>query len=393
MHEEVNWNLLARYLSGNCTAGERADVEAWRAGKPEHGRLLAELEEVWQAMPPAVPLPDVEALWTRIEGDMARNVAGRPAAPQRRLPPADRAPVRRASPPPYRGSNVFARRLLPVALLFVVVAGAVLAGWWSRAPQLPVAAAGEGKVFSTTAGQRATVHLIDGTVVRLNAASTLTLAPAFGDRVREVRLEGEGYFSVAHDATRPFVVHAGGATAHVLGTQFNVTAYPAEAGVQVVVAEGRVAFGPDVETGKRRARRPPDAGAPGVVLTARQMGQLADDGRIVQGTADLERVLGWMDGHLYFEDASFEEVVRQLGRWYHLDVVVDASLAPSGHLNASFSENQSLPEVLEVIATAFGLRVRQTGSTVRFSAPPAAASPALRPLQHHVSALSQPTQG
>jgi ferric-dicitrate binding protein FerR (iron transport regulator) len=236
------------------------------------------------------------------------------------------------------------------------------------------------KVFATERGQRSMLRLGDGTLARLNAASTLTVSPSFGTERRSVQLEGEAYFEVAHDARRPFIVQTRGATARVLGTTFDVSAYPDDDQVRVVVTDGTVeveaeAFNEDRDEAVREAadeRVEDEAGeakssAQRVVLTARQMATLEAPGRLSRHQAeDVERYLAWMDGELYFQDASFREVARSVERWYNIEIFTDESAIPPGHLNARFAENEPLSEVLNVIAATFGLGYERDAKTVRF---------------------------
>lgn len=383
MHEQVNWNLLARHLAGECTAEESAQLEAWLAESPDRKQFLAELEEVWEVTGPAAShrdadrdvARDVDALWQRVQGHMAR--------PERTPPRSAREPAqpRRIGRP--RADRRPARRLHRAAAVVAALAGVLLLVLW-MGDGLPFGGADtSAKVFATERGQRATVRLADGTMVRLNAASTLTVEPAFGTSTRSVRLEGEAYFDVARDTTRPFLVHAGPATAQVLGTSFNVSAYAGEGRVRVVVAEGRVALRahpqPAAEDGSPQGGPDQAAGADalGVVLTADQMGELDDRGGVVRRAANATDHLEWTAGHLVFKDAPFREVTRRLSRWYDVDVVVPEGTAPAGHLNARFTEQQPLTEVLQVIATVFALRFEQKRGAVHFypQDPPPPASP------------------
>jgi len=257
---------------------------------------------------------------------------------------------------------------------------AVLATLWVGDGTPTQSAEAEPKVFATERGQRAMVRLGDGTLARLNAASTLTVSPSFGTERRSVQLEGEAYFEVAHDARRPFIVRTRGTTTRVLGTAFDVSAYPEDEQVRVVVTDGTVEVEAEaIDAGREKIAREGadergEEGASGaessaqrVVLTARQMVTLEASGRMSRHqAADVERYLAWMDGELHFEDASFQEVARSVERWYNIEIVIDESAVPAGHLNARFPEQEALSEVLNVIAATFGLDVELRARTARF---------------------------
>ena len=368
MPDQAAWELLAKYVAGKTSDAENARLDAWIAEDPERAQLLNDLSELWAMTAPAPTTPDVDALWGRLQGHVRRTQepreSDRPRRPSARPRPASRPAVR----PPGRRQSPQGRPSMAARL---AVGAAALAGMAVLALSLlrPTGDISLGeeqalaRVFATEQGQRATVRLLDGTRVRLNAASTLTVSPEFGGTARTVRLDGEAFFQVARDTTRPFIVQAGGTTARVLGTSFNVTAYADEPHVRVVVAEGKVAFDAPASSGGRARDADPSTG---VVLTADQSGEFTAEGGVVRRDAAVQPDLDWIDGTLTFEDAPFAQVARELTRWYGIEVVVEDATSPSGHLNARFSDDQTLDEVLRIVATAFELRVEQRQGRVHF---------------------------
>ena len=289
---------------------------------------------------------EVDALWGRVRKHVRQEAIAK-RVERRDRPPLTRKPSRRRSV-----------RLLPrfAAVVAVVAVTALLIVLSQDAPQPEALGSGE-RVFVTQKGERATIQLTDGTQVRLNADSRLHLASTFGSGARDVRLEGEGYFEVAKDKSSPFTIQAGEAAIRVVGTAFDVNAYPDGSGVKVVVAEGEVAL--------RKAQGSPEEE---VVLASLQMGEIRASGeRVVHERVDVRQYLAWMEGQLAFEDAPFGEVTRELERWYDLDIVLEGFSGVPGHLSATFADGQPLNEVLSVIATAFGLTYRQDDKTITFA--------------------------
>lgn len=148
------------------------------------------------------------------------------------------------------------------------------------------------------------VELPDGTKVWLNAESSLRFPSAFAGGDRMVEMKGEGYFEVVHDEGRPFVVTAGEMKVNVLGTKFNVCAYP-EGRHTTALLEGKV----QVESGNAQAVLAPGEQA------------VADGDRLVTGKANMGAVLSWMNRTFVFENAPLEEIMAELGRWYDVEVV------------------------------------------------------------------------
>lgn len=153
-------------------------------------------------------------------------------------------------------------------------------------------------------GQRSIIELSDGSRITLNASSTLAYPAAFDGDVREVTLEGEAYFEIAHNPEKPFVVRSGSLLTMVLGTRFNVKVLPDTGQIQVALVEGSVKV-----TGLDRKE--------GVILEPRQLLTYTEQDRTVTtSTFDEEELLAWKDGKLLFRNASFEEVAAKLHQTY-----------------------------------------------------------------------------
>lgn len=156
--------------------------------------------------------------------------------------------------------------------------------------------------------------LADGTKVWLNAASSLRYPTRFGDKIREVSISGEAYFEVAHDANKPFFVKCEGQRIQVLGTHFNVRAYPDEQLVRTTLLEGSVALTKEGVTDH---------------ITRLQPGEEASlfmGGDIrVNRLSDVTVRIGWTKGYFAFNRADLGTVLRELSRWYDVEFKVKAS--------------------------------------------------------------------
>lgn len=168
------------------------------------------------------------------------------------------------------------------------------------------------QVAATRHGSTKTVVLSDGTEVMLSTNSRLSYPAAFTGATRTVTLTGEAYFRVAKDRRHPFIVRSGGIETKVLGTEFDVRSYNEER-PQVILVEGKVALsGAD---GARRIEMHPGQSA---------VWNGADD-FTVSDNADTQTVLSWKDGYLYFDDVTFGDMMREIGRWYNIDVTAAPS--------------------------------------------------------------------
>lgn len=345
MIDEIEWPRLARYLAGESTPVEAAEVRAWLEDEPTRAAEAAALREVWETT-----------------GQWARGVAEREAFD---AVPAWRSVVARKRERDLERERPrarflgFANRSGPLRTLWRVAAAVGLIGGgtllWQvareRVAETPVAM----QELVTPRGRRAEVRLGDGTRIVLGVASKLRFAPAFTGRRRDVFLEyGEAYFEVTHDADRPFLVHAPGAIAEDLGTAFSVRAYADDPHVEVVVAEGEVGLG--------RPRV-----APGVSVTSLTPGQLGRldrvTGRIDVRHVEPARELAWVRGALVFDNVPLAHVVAELERWYDVEFRIADSAIVTRPLTASF-EHESITQVLDVIAPSLDIRVSRDADTI-----------------------------
>lgn len=150
------------------------------------------------------------------------------------------------------------------------------------------------------------LQLSDNTKVYLNAGSSLRYPVRFTGDKREVVLIGEGYFEVAKDSTKPFIVKAGNIDVRVLGTAFNVNAYPDEACISTTLVEGKV----QVDYGTERQFM-----QPGTRLVYDK-----SDGHAEISAVDVEVYTSWKDGYYYFKRETLENIMDVLSRWYDLNV-------------------------------------------------------------------------
>ncbi|MRG47981.1 DUF4974 domain-containing protein [Chitinophaga sp. SYP-B3965] len=175
------------------------------------------------------------------------------------------------------------------------------------------------------------VVLSDGTQVWLNSTSRIRFPFKFPGNQREVFIEGEAYFTVKQDATRPFIVHAGQADIQVLGTSFNVNAYRATQVITSLV-QGKVA----VQSGSSKLLL--DPGKEVVVATGEPL---------VMRDFDQQTTLAWRQGEHYFRDASIREIGEMMSRWYNVDLVIDNPEAGNMRLRGKLYRHRPLQNFLD----------------------------------------------
>jgi transmembrane sensor len=171
----------------------------------------------------------------------------------------------------------------------------------------------------------------DGTKVWVNANSRLNFPSKFGEKERRVELDGEAYFEVAKDASRPFYVKSKGAEIKVLGTHFNVAAYSNQA--TTTLLEGSV----EVSKGHKKVRLIP--------------GQRADiyDAVIDVQLADLHKELAWKNNIFYFKGDNIVKIAQQLQSWYDLEVSFSKDVSLLQTYTGEIRRDANLSEVLNML--------------------------------------------
>ncbi|WP_442591891.1 FecR family protein [Pedobacter sp. AW31-3R] len=198
----------------------------------------------------------------------------------------------------------------------------------------------------TANGQQTQIRLPDGSIVFLNAASSLKYPTSFKNlNKREVQLSGEGYFEISKDKSKPFTVRSKGQKIEVLGTHFNINAYIEEAVVKTTLLEGALKI-------NNRA-----------VLKPGQQSVVQDD-KIEIREADLEEAVAWKNGYFIFNPENFENTMNMIARWYDVEIVYDYKPV-NLHLAASISRNRNLADVLKIIQNTEDVKFKIEGRRIR----------------------------
>jgi transmembrane sensor len=221
----------------------------------------------------------------------------------------------------------------------------------NRVEYRPVGGGYEGSVYntlSTPTGGQSEVILADGTRVWLNALSSLRFPTDFSGTNRTVELTGEGYFEVARNKAKPFYVRAKGVDVQVLGTSFDVNAYMDDSTIRTSLLEGSVKL---ERSGANLELKP---GQQGKTVGAA--------GLAVVPEADMDVVLAWRKGIFRFDEADIEAVMKQLSRWYGIDVKYTVN-PTGGSYGGSIGRDLTLTQVLNGLNLG-GVHFRLEGKTL-----------------------------
>lgn len=178
--------------------------------------------------------------------------------------------------------------------------------------------------------------LADGTVIRLNADSRLQYPSEFSGDSRIVYLEGEAFFNVTKDKTKPFIVKTKKLDVEVTGTSFNVMAYPSEASIRTTLVQGGV----NILTKDGRVCKLL-AGEQCVVDTA--------SGEFVVNQVNVASFVSWIDGQFFFDNESMESLMRKIARWYDVDVIFENEELKSELFYGTVTRSDKITEVLDIL--------------------------------------------
>lgn len=202
------------------------------------------------------------------------------------------------------------------------------------------------------AGKTAIFTLSDGSKVHLNSESTLKFPKEFGEESRKIYLDGEAYFEVRSDEDRPFEVYAGSIKTTVLGTAFNVKAFPGEQQTQIAVKHGKVAVEKE------------DSVNTSLLLTPNQWATFDKNQKEFQKeSGDIRPIVAWKDRILFFHNKTVADAANMLERWYGTEIVVKNQALRSCVLQGEHKE-ESLENVLEAMKFALDMDYKFTGKKV-----------------------------
>jgi len=205
-------------------------------------------------------------------------------------------------------------------------------------------------------GERSQISLYDGTKVWLNSGTKLRYPVVFSRNNREVFIEGEAYFDVAKDKNHPFVVTAGQLKIQVLGTRFNVCAYPEDKEFSATLDEGSI-HAVNTTNGMSVNVKP---------------GEQIIINRETNGMKDLnvqtELYTSWKENLLKFEDAPFNDVVKKMERWYDVKIIVDPTIN-TGERYTMTIKTESLKEMLQLLSRTTQMNYEIKENTVLLKRP------------------------
>ena len=234
-------------------------------------------------------------------------------------------------------------RAAAILLLPLLIAGGMVYSYLSNHGKITADQRVSSTIFAPL-GARVSFILPDGTTGMLNSGSHLSYSLPFTNN-RQVKLEGEAWLEVKHDQDHPFEISNGNSTVKVLGTSFNMSAYPAENYIEVVLQQGKVEF-LDKKGNEKVTMLPSER-------------LVYQNGNIIKTVTDASKYNAWTEGKLVFRGDPMAEVARRIERWYNVKIQLADKELEKYSFRATFLDD-TLEEVLRCLSLTSPIRYKIT---------------------------------
>lgn len=345
--------LLLKFKTGNCTEEELAVLESWYLEDKNimpadlNPELLAEVKaQVWKTLPVHERPKGTVRLWRKMAAVAAVFICMVTALffyQKNHIQPINSNRVANIVP----GGN---KAILTLADGSTIALDDAVNGTLASQPGILITKNKDGQIvysvnkenqtenvavyntIETPRGGQYQINLPDGTKVYLNAASSIKFPTAFEGAERKVELNGEGYFEVTQNKSKPFRVVSGRQVVEVLGTHFNINSYSDEQQIKTTLVEGRVSVAMGTES---------------IIIKPGQQA-VASQRSIHVETVNTDDVIAWTENSFVFNNEDLGSIMRKISRWYDVDVICPSELEKMT-FGITVSRNKSIKQVLRNI--------------------------------------------
>lgn len=331
MEYTLQEDLIGKYLSGELSAREEGELMAWVEASAQNREVFEEMVQLWSltetSTEPEFPV-NLSKAWAALD---SRIELGEDTLVAEPMVSTAKPALQVLTQPKVRSLNWAWSAAAAVAVL-------VVAAWWVFMRDTTP----ETLAFSTPDNESRSISLPDQSQIVLNENSTLSYT--FDGDTRKVVLSGEAFFDVEKDAKHPFVIETGEVQTRVVGTSFNIRAYPDEEKVKVSVKTGRVEV--------RKVEKTPQKETPVLVLLPGNTGVYANESATLEKAQDVatEDVDSWQQGTVAFPNGtSLSEVIPAVEKLYNIKIKADETILNTTIFGARFSRDMSVQDALNLI--------------------------------------------
>lgn len=313
--------LLAKVLTQTASSEEKQDLDNWTKEKDENNAFAKEVQKTWvltERYAEEIPV-DTNAAWMKFEQKISTPVAKTPSSSSKII-------------------EIFKTWQAAAAVFLVTLSVWFVYDFNNRSQLTEIA---------TNMGEKKEIKLPDGSLITLNENSTIAYAPDFKNRV--VQLEGEAFFGVAKQVGKTFEILTNTTKTTVLGTSFNIRAYPQDNRIEVAVYTGKVAF----ETLAKASDK--------MLLKANEKGVFdIKSNKINKVAASDSNAIAWKTQLLHFDNTSLKDLVEVLERYFEIEIKSENVAVLNCHFTGRFDKPQ-LQQIFDAVAFSTEVEIKKVG--------------------------------
>lgn len=342
MSIKLNIELLEKYFSGTLSSEELMEINEWAEGDPMRLEELKDLKVIWEASRKKDVSVDIDNALQKVSKRTEH----------------DQTEYTHSEPRPYyferKHSSLHSAfyGVLRIAAAILILIGVGFLIFNDSNEPIVDSTLPETREVITERGQRAQLRFSDGSLITINELSVLRYPTHFPANLREVQLTGEAYFEI-NTVEKPFVVRVDDAVIKVLGTAFNISAWPNEQWVDVVVSEGSVSIHSDAAIDEDW-----------IILEKNYRSRIMKGiGPSPPKKVDVQTYLAWLSGKLIFENTPLKDVLGQLERRYDVTFIVNDPDIYTRRLTASLKD-ETINDVITLFRFTLNLNFELKDSVV-----------------------------
>ena len=356
MNNSIDWNLILRYLNGDCTPKEELEITEWMSTSPSNEEFILFLETIWQMKPSDQKKMNEESAWERFNERFQLDESTDLEESSTESKEEEVFSISANKKHSRKSMSGFRNIALAASLLIAAFLSFQLFDISETEEAVVSDDEIEYREIRTDRGERSKITLSDGSIIHLNGESYLKVPRYFnGNSGNTVYLEGEAFFEINRDDSALLRIVVDETVTTVLGTRFNVRSYQEEQEVTVVVADGTVSL--------NYLDKPEEEQA---ILKKNQKGVIGNGiSPKISEVYDLAIYHGWTQGELVFEQEELHQIITRLERWFGIDIETEdigEELAQK-RLTATFSERQPVDDVLQSVSLALDLSIKMSDAS------------------------------
>jgi transmembrane sensor len=365
MSQEKFWVLFSKKLSGEASDNELKDLEALVNQHPEWQYSIQNLEDLWKHRPSKDFVHEEDAYLLHLHRMNELNI------------PFGDYPEETLVTDIRKGRKKWYWAAAAIIIAVGLFAFNRFSGAGKEDKEATVAHVNE---VSTRPGSKSMVKLPDGSVVWLNAGSKITYSKEFGKDTREVTLIGEGFFDVTKNKEKPFIIHTSSINIKVLGTAFNVKAYPEDKQTETSLIRGsievtiknrpndKIILSPSekliVENNEVLKKEKSKTGLSGVTPVQAVISPLVSINKLKYSPVDSTVAeTSWINNKLIFREETFADLAVKMERWYDVKIEINEPSLKQARLNGIF-ESETISQALEALKISIPFQYEQTGNQI-----------------------------